>query len=565
MKHSRVSMRNLALMFIMPLMIACNNNTQETYTNPIIPGDWSDPGVVRVGEDFYSVRSSFGWMPGLHIAHSRDLVHWEYIGFADTDNTFELESGITDDGIWGSDIGYNTQTKTFLVYAPAHGKIRVYYSQDPAGPYTDGGVLTDGYDPGFFADDDGKLYLTKTGGNIYQLSPDGLKIEGNSIAKVAEGEGPEIFKHNGYYYYLISPGGTRPYQHHKIMSYRAKSLKGPWEEDPNNPVMYAPHTTNARLQGPGHGEVFNTQNGDWYLTYHAYEISHYSLGRQMCMEPVEWTDNGWWRPRNGRIPGEQNEFPSLKPVRYQLQETDEFDSKVLGKQWFFHTEPDYSGQSWSLSENPGYLRIKTQEGDINSPNVRTGLFLQRVIHKKFDITAAITFDAIENNEAAGIHLYHDPARNIWLTTTNVDGKKVFEVGYYNRAFPSDKDPSKLELSEINEIMKSVQTSKKIIARVFNEIGNTVHLKMSIDGNEKVTFAYSADGHNWVAIDAELYFGESWHYSLQGKVQGEPDLGWVGCGRSNVWTGTVMGVFACGGNSPQLKNADFDYFRVISKD
>ena len=56
----------------------------ETYENPVIPGDWSDPGVVRVGENYYSVRSTFGWQPGLHIAHSRDLVHWEYIGFADT-------------------------------------------------------------------------------------------------------------------------------------------------------------------------------------------------------------------------------------------------------------------------------------------------------------------------------------------------------------------------------------------------------------------------------------------------------------------------------------------------
>ena len=47
----------------------------KTYTNPIIPGDWSDPGIVRVGEDYYSVRSSFGWQPGLHIAHSKDLIH----------------------------------------------------------------------------------------------------------------------------------------------------------------------------------------------------------------------------------------------------------------------------------------------------------------------------------------------------------------------------------------------------------------------------------------------------------------------------------------------------------
>jgi hypothetical protein len=152
-----------------------------------------------------------------------------------------------------------------------------------------------------------------------------------------------------------------------IMSYRAKSLKGPWQEDPANPVMHAPHTTNAKLQGPGHGEVFQAHNGQWYLTYHAYELSHYSLGRQMCLEPVTWTDDGWWRPVNGRIPSEQNQAPKLKQVAYQMQDSDEFDSAVPGKQWFFHTEPDYSGSIWSLTEKPGNLRIKTSEGDQVMP------------------------------------------------------------------------------------------------------------------------------------------------------------------------------------------------------
>jgi beta-xylosidase len=94
----------------------------KTFTNPIISGDWSDPGIVRVGEDYYTVRSSFGWQPGLHIAHSKDLIHWKYIGFADTGNAFDRAHGITEPGIWGSDIGYNPNNKTFLVYAPKGGQ-----------------------------------------------------------------------------------------------------------------------------------------------------------------------------------------------------------------------------------------------------------------------------------------------------------------------------------------------------------------------------------------------------------------------------------------------------------
>ena len=556
-QHKVVSLLMLATII---LVMGCQR--PATYTNPVIKGDWSDPGIVRVGAQYYSVRSSFGWMPALHIAQSEDLVHWQYIGFADLKNAFDLPAGITDAGVWGSDIGYNPHTKTFLIYAPAKDKIRVFYAKNPEGPYTDGGIIAEGYDPGFFVDDDGAMYLTKTVGNIYRLSSDGLRIIGESIAQVSGGEGPEIFKHNGYYYYLISPGGTRPYQHHKIMSYRARQLTGPWEEDPNNPVMYAPLSSGAKLQGPGHGEVFQTQHGDWYLTYHAYEMSHYSLGRQMCLEPVTWSDKGWWRPINGKVPSEQNPFPNLKPNPYPLQDSDSFESENLAKQWFFHTQPDYSGQSWSLTEQPGYLRIKTQPGDISSAKTRTALLLQRVIHKQFDIVSKVTFDAREGNEAAGIHLYHDPDRSIWFVTTAIDGRKVLEVGYYNKPFPKHIDPEPLDPPAIGRIMDTVAVTKKIVTRVDNPIGNTVYLKMHIDGNETVSFAFSADGTNWEDLDATSYFGDSWHHTRQSKAAGAPDLGWVGCGRQNVWTGTTMGVFATGGSSLQSKHADFDYFKVI---
>jgi xylan 1,4-beta-xylosidase len=536
----------------------------KMYTNPVIPGDWSDPGVVRVGEDYYSVRSSFGWQPGLHVAHSKDLVHWEYIGFADTGNAFGLCHGITDAGIWGSDIGYNPNNQTFLIYAPVRGEIRVFSSGDPAGPYKDGGRLVKGYDPGFFADDDGSLYLTKAGGEIYRLTPDGLRVEDDPLVTVCGGEGPEIFRRNDYYYYIISPGGTRPYQDHMIMSYRARSLGGPWVEDPENPVMHAPHTTNATLPGPGHGEVFQAHSGEWYLTYHAYEISHYSLGRQMCLEPVVWTDDDWWRPTNGRIPSEHSQAPSLKQVACRMQDSDEFDSAVLGKQWFFHAEPDYSGRSWSLTERPGFLRIKTCEGDISSSSVATNLFLQRIMHKAFDIVAAVTFDAQDGNEAAGIHLYHDPMKSIWLTTTVVDGQKMFEVGVYDKPFASDIDPAQLEPYEIMKTLRAAPKVKTVLARADNTIGNTVFLKMSIDGHEHVRFFSSSDDESWTAIDAEVNFGDSWHCSLRSIAPGSPDLGWVGCGRDNVWTGAVMGVFACRDGAAQSRDADFQSFRITQQ-
>src|SRR5678810_994944 len=128
------------------------------YTNPVIKGDWSDPGVVRVGEDYYSVRSTFGWQPGLAVAHSKDLVHWEYLG-----NGFAsmpaIATGEVANGIWGSEIIFNPNTQMFMIYATYSG-ISVFESPRPEGAYSavPGGLVVEGYDPGVFVDDDGRVY-----------------------------------------------------------------------------------------------------------------------------------------------------------------------------------------------------------------------------------------------------------------------------------------------------------------------------------------------------------------------------------------------------------------------
>ena len=53
-----------------------------TYRNPVLNADWSDPDVIRVGDDFYLTASSFGRAPGLPLLHSRDLVNWTLVGHA---------------------------------------------------------------------------------------------------------------------------------------------------------------------------------------------------------------------------------------------------------------------------------------------------------------------------------------------------------------------------------------------------------------------------------------------------------------------------------------------------
>ena len=58
------------------------------FRNPVIASDFSDPDVIRVGEDYYGIASTFCFSPGMLIYHSRDLVNWVVIGHVVDDITF---------------------------------------------------------------------------------------------------------------------------------------------------------------------------------------------------------------------------------------------------------------------------------------------------------------------------------------------------------------------------------------------------------------------------------------------------------------------------------------------
>jgi len=515
----------------------------DEFKNPIISGTWADPGFIRVADDYYSVCSTQGWQPGAFVIHSRDMLHWEYIGHAYREHP-EIPPGKTNRGCWGLDIGYNPNNKTFIIYAPlSNGTLYAYYSKDPAGPYDVRQMGRLGTDPGFFADDDGKLYLIcSEKAVIWELSRDGLSIM-RDVAKIDKTgirifEGPAIFKRQGYYYLLYSANGTAPHEGGMIGTMRATRLEGPWEHDPNNPQLLT--DPEAPIQGPQHGTLLETQNGQWFLAYHAHELSHFSLARQTYLEPVEWTKDGWWKCSNGKVPSRANKKPLLPEYILELAQSDEFSRPELGLQWFFLTKPDFSGESWSLTDKAGYLTINTKPGDISSVDSQVNIFQQRVINKKFEFTTEVSFDAAADREAAGLHLFHDPQMNLWLTTSADNRRKIIEVGKYNNGRRTN------------------------IYSVENDFGNTVYLKIAVDGNETATFYYGADSKKWNRIGTDVYFGDSFQ-DLRSGNKGDPDLGWIGVDGRNKWTGTTFGIFAVGGDNRNPNPAQFNYFRVTSFD
>jgi beta-xylosidase/lysophospholipase L1-like esterase len=534
--------------------------TLREFTNPIMSGDWSDPGVIRVGDDYYTCRSTFGWQPGIPVAHSRDLIHWDYIGHAFASHP-KLQPGDTRLGIWGVEMGWNPHTKQFLIYAPTRdGEVFVYYADQAAGPYQVKSLGMLGIDPGFFADDDGRLYLLTNKAVIHELTSDGLAIKGQVTAVDKSPyklfEGPDIFKHGGWYYLVFSDGGTLPREPSTISTLRARTLAGPWETDPNNPVMFSTGS-GARFEAPAHATLLETQKGEWFVTYHAHETAYYTLGREMLMQPIEWTADGWWRPLTGKIPAVTAVAPNLPATRARPAQSDEFNASKPGLQWFFLCAPDFSGGAWSLTEKPGALRVRPQAGDLGSISALPAVFLQRVIDTKFSFETKLTFAPKDGREAAGLQLYHDPLMNLWLAATVRDGRPAIVVGKYN-------------LGRRTELWS-----------VPNPAGDTVHLKIAVNGQEEATFFFSADGKQWQQVGKGVYIGASGHHLRDGR-RGDPDLGWVGRykdptatadeirgipnpalpeRRGNVWTAAAFGLFAVRGDAATGPVADFDYLHV----
>lgn len=316
-----------------------------SYLNPILAGDHPDPSVLKHGQDYYMVHSSFESVPGLLIWHSRDLVNWEPVGPA-----INRYAG----NIWAPDLAYHHGR--FYIYFPALKENSltnmVVYADDIRGPWSEPVDLKVGnIDPGHAVGPDGKRYVFLSGGHYAPLSDDGLSVTG-PVKKVYDGwkypdhwdvetfaqEGPKILRHGDYYYMVLAEGGTAgPATSHMVIMARSKSIDGPWENSPYNPVVHT-NTAAEKWWSKGHATLIEGPDGkQWYLVYHAYENGYYNLGRQTLLEPVEWTADGWVKASGYDVAKPIPISAGGSAVSHGLAFSDDFRANKIGVQWsFFH-------------------------------------------------------------------------------------------------------------------------------------------------------------------------------------------------------------------------------------
>jgi beta-xylosidase len=310
----------------------------SVYHNPILGGDHPDASPIRVGNDFYLTHSSFDYAPGLLIWHSNDLINWRPVAAA-----LRRYYGT----VWAPYLcEYNGR---FYIYFPANNVIQVVHADHPTGPWSEPVSLgIPNIDPAHIAEN-GRRFLYMAGGQMAELSADGLSVKVPPRMVVEPWpipattrieciclEAPKLLEHDGYFYLNVAEGGTAgPATSHSVISARSHHAEGPWEFSPSNPIVQTA-SRDDRWLSLGHGRLVDTPDGKWCVTVHAYENGYRTLGRQLLILPVEWTSDGWFRVA-AEITAE-SAIPMPLPGTSQqpfLDPSDDFTSKELGLQWAF--------------------------------------------------------------------------------------------------------------------------------------------------------------------------------------------------------------------------------------
>ena len=487
------------------------DNGNGTFTNPLFYDEFSDPDILRVGDDYYLAGTTMHTVPGLVILHSKDLVNWENVAycfdrFDFPEDRFALKNReeIYGQGIWAPCIRYaNGQ---FYVFSNVNGKgLQCYTAKDIHGPWEHHNMQGNIYDLGVLFDDDGKIYAIHKYGEVHctELKPDmSGPVEGTDRVIIPEGsgigEGHHIYKIDGMYY-LISTD-YRP--NGRTLCSRSKSIWGPYETrviTADETYGYhaasltqwrgriVPDGSNFRL-GPvdkdatactnaHQGGIVQYKDGSWWALFMQ---DFHSIGRTVCLMPMTWED-GWpmvgfkgnygRAPRTWFIPGtaqgryDQGRQPTETPHAPYVR-SDNFDGKQLGRIWQWNHNPDE--KMWSLKS--GRLRLLSQPAEqlMWARNTLT----QRVVGPQSITTVELYTKGMKDGDVAGLGNINVPCSWIGIV----------------------KDGKTLTLRCFEQLTNdTVNVSADLI-------DGKIWLRMNGDfDNDQAQYAYSTDGVNFQTL------------------------------------------------------------------
>ena len=484
------------------------DNGNGTFTNPLFYDEFSDPDIIRVGEDYYLAGTTMHSVPGLVVLHSKDLVNWEFSSYCfdrfDDSDDFNLRNGkeAYGQGIWAPAIRYHNGKFYIFSNINGHG-LQVFISDSAKGPWKHHQIKGDIYDLSVLFDDDGKIYAIHKYGNVTvtELKPDlSGPVEGSSKVVIPEGnamgEGHHIYKINGMYYILsadYSPMG-------RMQCARSKSIWGPYEtcviseresfgysaawtvgnvglgrpvpEDgfvfKNNPAK----DTRLSCATIHQGGIVEAPDGKWW----GVSMQDFNaVGRTVCLSPITWVD-GWpyfgLEKNLGRSP--RTWFKPNDAVKTPIatyDRCDDFSGKTFKPVWQWSHNPN--DKMWSLNkERKGWLRLHAMPAKqlLWAKNSLTQRAMGPVSYTSVKLDAS----RLKIGDEAGLGAINMPYASLGVVKT--------DKGLALRCY--DQNTNK-------EVIKSLD--KKVVwLRLWGDYDKS-----------QLQYAYSLDGKNWENIGEQI--------------------------------------------------------------
>jgi len=535
-------MKKLLLTLAAALLVGAG--AQATIKNPMLWADVPDPDVIRVGDTFYLVSTTMHLMPGGPVMASKDLEHWETVGYIFdklTDSPkYDLQEGtVYGRGQWATSLKYH-DGKFWALLAPneagAMGDTYIFTAPKAEGPWTIHARLRHFHDATLFFDDDGTPYVFFGTGEMCQLTRDLKGVVEGSLRHYFQREederglleGTRVIKHNGTYYAQLISHVYAPGRHRREVCYRTKDLNGKWEK---NTILESDFGGFGYL---AQGTIVDTEEGDWYGIMFQ---DRGGVGRVLTISPVRWID-GWPQlgDENGKVPttmrtyrsltsltpnpspnGEGSDYTAgivqsddfsigngeLRTERYDQSQGGKSNAKSnhtsqlstlssqLKKCWQWNHNP--VDKAWSLTERPGFLRLKTSRVVPNlylAPNTLT----QRMEGPTCSGYIKMDVSKMKDGDCAGLAAFNGDSG---VLTVKKQGKRLVLEMSEQKVSLTDREKAVTKVEE--KVVETVALSPK---------QTTICLKVTGDfqpgHGDAANFYYSLDGKEWAQIGTKNY-------------------------------------------------------------
>lgn len=412
------------------------------YKNPVLYADYSDPDLIRVGDDYWLTASSFNCVPGLPILHSTDLVNWEIVNhvFVNQPPYDKFDKPRHGDGVWAPCIRYHDGWYYVYWGDPDRG-ILMSKTQDPRGAWTEPHLVKAAkgiIDTSPLWDEDGKAYLVhgwagsraglKSVLTVAELSPDGERIIGPEVM-IFDGhgghptiEGPKFYKRNGWYYVFAPAGGVKTGWQVVL---RSRSPYGPYE------IKTVLEEGSTGIPGPHQGGWVEDVKGDcWFMHF----VDLYAYGRVCHLQPMQWTDDDWCtmgEDYDGNGIGEPVQSyrkPATKVASAVKTpaDSDEFSDYRLGLQWQWHANPEVRWMFTNPSAGEIRLYCRAHDAEWHNLSDNGNLLLQKINAPTYTATTKLRFNPSYEGDRAGLIIMGHDYATIGLRLQ--EGKIVVEQG-----------------------------------------------------------------------------------------------------------------------------------------